>query len=64
LKLYRQHYYAWLTNPVADAELAEAYLADADCEDPEFGYRLLFDEASAAGLTTTERTVWKICSAN
>jgi putative transposase len=68
LKLHRQHYYAWLANPVTDAELAEAYLAnavfDAHREDPEFGYRLLFDEVSAAGFDTTERTVWKICSAN
>jgi putative transposase len=68
LKLHRQHYYSWLTNPVTDAELAEAHMAnavfDAHREDPEFGYRLLFDEVSAAGFATTERTVWKICSAN
>jgi len=47
--------------PGHDAELAEAYLAnavfDAHREDPEFGYRLLFDEVTAAGFTTTERTV-------
>ena len=68
LKLHRQHYYAWLTRPVTDAEYEEAYLAnaifDAHCEDPEFGYRLLFDEISAAGHEVSERTVWKICSAN
>lgn len=68
LKLHRQHYYAWLANPVTDSELEEAYLAnaifDAHREDPEFGYRLLFDEITDAGHVVSERTVWKICSAN
>ncbi len=68
LKLHRQHYYAWLACPVTDAELAEAYLAnalfDAHRDDPEFGYRLLFDEVTAAGHEVSDRTVWKICSAN
>lgn len=68
LKLHRQHYYAWLACPVTDAELTEAYLAnaifDAHREDPEFGYRLLFDEVTAAGHEVSDRTVWKICSAN
>ena len=68
LKLHRQHYYAWLACPVTDSELEEAYLAnaisDAHCEDPEFGYRFLFDEVTAAGHVVSERTVWKICSTN
>lgn len=68
LKLHRQHYYAWLARPVADAEYEKAYLADAifdaHREDPAFGYRLLFDEITAAGHDVSERTVWKICSAN
>ncbi len=68
LKLHRQHYYAWLECPVTDAEWIEAHLADAifdaHREDPEFGYRLLFDEVSADGHQVSERTVWKICSAN
>ena len=29
LKLARQPYYRWLATPVTDAELAEAYLANA-----------------------------------
>jgi hypothetical protein len=29
LKLHRQHYYAWLSAPVTDAELAQAYRANA-----------------------------------
>ena len=50
LKLPRQPYYRWLANPVTDAELAEAYRAnaifDAHRDDPEFGYRFLVDEAA------------------
>jgi transposase InsO family protein len=68
LKLHRQHYYAWLACPVTDAELAEAYLAnaifDAHRDDPEFGYRFLADEVHDAGFSAAERTVWKICADN
>lgn len=68
LKLHRQHYYAWLAQPVTTAELEEAYLAnaifDAHRDDPEFGYRFLADEVQDAGFTAAERTVWKICSDN
>ena len=49
-------------------ELEEAYLAnalfDAHRDDPEFGYRLLADEAAAAGLVACDRTVWRICADN
>ena len=49
LGIARQPYYRWLKNPVTDAELAEAYRAnalyDAHREAPEFGYRYLADEA-------------------
>ncbi len=66
LKLHRQHYYRWLACPVTNAELTEAYLAnalfDAHHEDPEFGYRFLTDEVRDAGFTVAERTVWKVCS--
>jgi putative transposase len=68
LKLHRQHYYAWLADPVTTSVREGAYLAnaivDAHREDPEFGYRLLFDEVTAAGHDVSERTVWKICSTN
>ncbi|GAA2358303.1 hypothetical protein SVIO_001670 [Streptomyces violaceusniger] len=41
----RQPYYRWLDRPVADAEMAEAYRADAlfdaHRDDPEFGHRFL-----------------------
>nr|WP_181013054.1 DDE-type integrase/transposase/recombinase [Mycobacterium marinum] len=66
LKLHRQHYYAWLSCPVADAEYDEAYVAnaifDAHREDSEFGCRLLFDQVRAAGRDVSERMVWKMCS--
>ncbi len=68
LKLARQPYYRWLANPVTGSELVEAYRAnalfDAHCDDPEFGYRFLADEAADADEVMAERTAWRICSAN
>ena len=68
LKLARQPYYRWLADPVTDAELAEAYRAnalfDAHRDDPEFGYRFLVAEAGDAGQPMAERTAWRICSNN
>ncbi|MGA5278655.1 IS3 family transposase [Streptomyces cellulosae] len=68
LKLARQPYYRWLDRPVTDAELSEAYRAnalfDAHCDDPEFGHRFLLDEARAAGEAMAERTAWRICRNN
>jgi putative transposase len=66
LKLARQPYYRWRANPVTDAELTEAYRANAlfnaHRDDPEFGYRFLVEEARAAGEPMAERTAWQICS--
>jgi len=68
LKLARQPYYRWLANPIATAELDQAYRAnalfDAHRDDPEFGYRYLLDEAVDAGQPMTARTAWRICSEN
>jgi putative transposase len=68
LGLARQPYYRWLASPVTDAELAEAYRAnalfDAHRDDPEFGHRFLLDEARAAGEPMAERTAWRICRDN
>ena len=68
LKLARQPYYRWLTHPIGSRELDEAYLAnaifDAHADDPEFGYRLLADEAREAGHKRCDRTVWRICAEN
>ena len=67
-KLARPPYYRWLATPVTDAELAEAYLAnalfDAHRDDPEFGYRFLADAARDAGHAACDRTMWRVCSAN
>jgi putative transposase len=66
LDLARQPYYRWLANPVTESELVEAYRAnalfDAHRDDPEFGYRLLVDEATGAGEPMAARTGWRICS--
>jgi putative transposase len=68
LDLARQPYYRWLAAPVTEAELAEAYRAnalfDAHRDDPEFGYRFLAEEAESAGEPMSERTAWRICSQN
>ncbi len=68
LKLARQPYYRWLTNPVTDREWEQAYLAnalfDAHSDDPEFGYRLLSDEVREAGHDACDRTMWRICASN
>lgn len=68
LKLARQPYYRWLRDPVTSRELEEAYRAnalfDAHRDDPEFGYRLLADEAREAGQAMSDRTAWRIASSN
>lgn len=68
LKLARQPYYRWLADSVTTSELVEAYRAnalyDAHQDDPEFGHRLLADEARAAGELMSDRTAWKIASEN
>lgn len=66
LQLSRQPYYRWLRQPVGERELTWAYRAnalyDAHLDDPEFGHRLLADEAREAGEPMADRTAWRICS--
>ncbi|OPZ49539.1 MAG: Integrase core domain protein [bacterium ADurb.BinA028] len=66
LKIARAPYYRWLANPVTDADWVAAHrgnaLFDAHRDDPEFGYRLLADEARDAGQDMCERTAWRLCS--
>lgn len=68
LKLARQPYYRWLAAPFTDHDLEQACLAnasfDAHRDDPEFGHRLLGDEAREAGHRACDRTVWRICRDN
>lgn len=60
LKLARQPYYRWLTNPVTTVELMEAYRAnalfDAHQSDPEFGHRFPVNEARDPGRPMARRT--------
>lgn len=66
LDLARQPYCRWLKTAVTASDLAQAYLAnvvfDAHRDDPEFGHRLLADEARAVGLVACDRTVWRLCA--
>ncbi|WP_454170838.1 IS3 family transposase [Microbacterium maritypicum] len=68
LKLSRQPYYRWLADPITSREVVEAYRAnalfDAHRDDPEFGHRLLADEARDAGESMSDRTAWRIASTN
>ncbi|WP_454170970.1 IS3 family transposase [Microbacterium maritypicum] len=68
LKLSRQPYYRWLADPITSSEVVEAYRAnalfDAHRDDPEFGHRLLADEARDAGESMSDRTAWRIASTN
>ena len=68
LNLARQPYYRWLRNPLTSAEWVQAHRAnalfDAHRDDPEFGHRLLADEARAAGQPMADRTAWRITSTN
>ncbi len=53
---------------MSQRNLDEAYRAnalfDAHRDDPEFGYRLLADEARDEGQAMSDRTAWRITSAN
>lgn len=68
LKLARQPYYRWLAAPITPSEVDEAYRAnalfDAHRDDPEFGHRLLADEARQVGEAMAYRTAWRICRDN
>lgn len=68
LKLARQPYYRWLAAPLTPSEVVEAYRAnalfDAHRDDPEFGHRLLADEARDVGESMADRTAWRITAAN
>ncbi len=68
LQLARQTYYRWLADPIPRSEVVRAYRAnalfDAHRDDPEFGYRLLVDEARDVGEPMADRTAWTIASDN
>ena len=68
MKLSRQPYYRWLLDPTTGSEMVRAYRAnalfDVHQDDPEFGHRLLADEARQAGEAMADRTAWRICRDN
>ena len=68
LRLARAAYYRWVSSPFSDAQLDEAWLAnaifDAHRDDPEFGYRFLADEVRLADHDVSDRVVWRICRDN
>jgi putative transposase len=61
-----QGYYKWLKKPVSDRDLEDAYLAnaavDVHADDPEFGYRFIYDELVDAGHACGENRVQRLCS--
>ena len=65
LKLARAPYYRWLREPVGASEKLRQQrvraLRDAHHDDPEFGYRLLADEARQMGFPMADRTAWRLC---
>ena len=66
LKMARQPYYRWLDTPVSDRAWVQAHqlnaLVDANRADPEYGYRLLRDEAEQVGWSMSRRTAWRLAS--
>ena len=68
LNIARAPYYRWLAQPITAIELRQAYLSNAlfkaHRDDPEYGHRLLADEATQAGHPACDRTVWRRCSEN
>ena len=66
LKLVRAPYYRWLREPVGPAgqlrQQRVRALRDAHQDDPEFGYRLLADEARQMGFPMVDRTAWRLCN--
>lgn len=62
-----QAYYKWLSSPVSNRDLEDAYLTnaaiDARRDDPESGYRLAADELRQGGHRVGDRRVWRLCSA-
>lgn len=66
LNMARQPYYRWLDNPVPNRAWVQAHqlnaLVDANRVDPEYGYRLLRDEAEQCGWSMSRRTAWRLTS--
>lgn len=61
-----QAYYAWLTSPVYACEVTDAYLTnalvDATAMTRSSATGFLSVELERAGISTSERRVWRLCS--
>jgi len=63
----KQAYFTWRQNPVSQRDWDNAHLINAALDihgdEPGFGYRFIADEIEAeAGITASERRVWRLCS--
>lgn len=62
----KQAFYKWKKNPVSHRDWDDAHLINAALDihqdDPAFGYRFIADELADAGIRSSERRVWKLCS--
>lgn len=62
-----QAYFAWRADPVSQRDWDNAHLINAAIDihgdESAFGYRFIADEIEAqAGITASERRVWRLCS--
>ena len=62
----KQAFFKWRKNPVPQRDWDDAHLTDAAIDahrdDPGFGYRFIADELREAGLSASERRIWRLCS--
>jgi len=60
-----QAFYKWRDRPCSDRDWDDARLVskiiDIHDDDPEFGYRFIFDELEADGETCSENRVHRLC---
>lgn len=65
LGLTPQCFYRWQSDPICRRDLSDAHLVnaivDVHRDDPEFGYRFIWDELEAAGHEVGERHVHRLC---
>jgi transposase InsO family protein len=61
-----QAFNKWLRALVSNRDWDDAYVINAAFDihqnDPEYGYRFISDELKDAGVRTSERRVWRLCS--
>lgn len=62
----KQAFFKWRAAPVSQRDWDQAHLInaamDAHRDDPAFGYRFIADEVRDAGLATSDRRMWRLCS--